>query len=71
MKNFGERVKMDVKKLVPPSTQVIVSGKENGTWIGGSIYASTSVFPKVVATREEYNNEGPEVIHRKKFIKPI
>ena len=50
---------------------MIVSGKENGTWIDGSIYASTTVFPKVVVTREEYNNEGPSVIHRKKFIKPI
>jgi actin len=49
---------MKVKVIAPPERKYAV-------WIGGSIYASLATFPKEVITHEEYNDEGPGIVHQK------
>jgi len=35
------------------------------TWIGGSILASLSTFQHFWISKEEYNESGPSIVHRK------
>jgi len=51
---------MDVKVIAPPERKYSV-------WIGGSILASLSSFDEMWITKEEYDEEGPAVVHRKCF----
>ena len=34
-------------------------------WIGGSILTSLSTFDSMWVTKQEYNESGPSVVHRK------
>eukprot|EP01083_Nonionella_stella_P167470 562916_1 len=39
--------------------------REYSSWLGGSILASLSTFESMWITKEEYEQEGPSVVHRK------
>ena len=43
-------------------------GKQNAAWIGGSIIGSLATFQHMCMTRDEYEDEGPEIVHRKHFV---
>ena len=47
-----------VKVWAPPERRYSV-------WIGGSILASLTTFQQMWITREEYDETGPEIVHRK------
>ena len=49
---------MDVKVVAPPERKYSV-------WFGGSILASLSTFTTMWVTKEEFDEEGPGVVHRK------
>jgi actin len=51
---------MKIKVVAPPE-------RKYAAWIGGSILASQATFPQMVITREEYNDAGPGIVHRKSF----
>ncbi|KAM9974663.1 hypothetical protein ACTFIW_008125 [Dictyostelium discoideum] len=51
---------MRIKTIAPPER------KYTG-WIGGSILASLSTFQQICITKEEYDESGPSIIHRKCF----
>ena len=36
-------------------------------WIGGSILSSLDSFKNMWITKEEYDEEGPSIVHRKCF----
>lgn len=58
----------EMYSLVPSGMIVgIVTPPERkySVWIGGSILASLSTFSKMWITKEEYNESGPGVVHRK------
>ena len=50
----------DVKVIAPPQPQ-------NAAWLGGSLLASHPSFKEKWVTKEEYDDAGPAIIHRKCF----
>ena len=63
-----ERVEKEIDRLAPPEMRVKIVAppeRENAVWKGGSMLASLSTFPQMVITHEEYNEVGPNVVHRK------
>ena len=67
---FAERLDKEITALAPPTMRVkIVAPPERkyAVWVGGSILASFSTFPQMVITKDEYNESGPSIVHRKCF----
>lgn len=59
-KEIGDKVpkKMNVKVVAAPERKLSV-------WIGGSILASLSTFANVKVTSQEYDENGPSIVHTK------
>merc|ERR1712037_822315 len=51
---------MKIKIIAPPETKYSV-------WIGGSILASLSPFQSMWISKEEYDESGASIVHRKCF----
>ena len=51
---------MKVKIIAPPERKYSV-------WIGGSILASLSTFQQMWISKQEYDESGPSIVHRKCF----
>ncbi len=66
---MGERLRKEIKKLSPTAEVQTFAPPERkySVWIGGSIVASLSTFSAMYITRTEYNDIGPEIVHRKCF----
>lgn len=41
--------------------------RKYSVWIGGSILASLSTFQQMWITKQEYDEAGPSIVHRKCF----
>lgn len=55
-------------RMAPPETLVNLvapSDRHIATWIGGSVLSSLSIFKDLLVTKQEYNEFGPSVVHRK------
>merc|ERR1711877_84359 len=64
------RLQKEIKALAPPNVKVkIVAPPERkySVWIGGSILSSLSTFQDMWITKEEYDESGPGIVHRKCF----
>lgn len=67
---IANRMLAEVANIAPPTTKVrVVSPPERkySVWIGGSILASLSSFCNMWITREEYEESGPVIVHRRCF----
>ncbi|KAJ5078133.1 actin-7-related [Anaeramoeba ignava] len=65
-----ERIQKEVSQLLPLKIKIqIISPPERwlSTWIGASILASTSNFAKMWITKEDYQENGPKIVHQKCF----
>ena len=51
---------LQVKIVAPPERKYSV-------WIGGSILASLSTFQNLWCSKQEYDESGPGIVHRKCF----
>ena len=64
-------MRYELEKLLPPSCriQVIVAPERKvSVWIGGSIWGSLSMFNSDVwISRAEYDEYGPQIVHKKSF----
>ncbi|XP_048244496.1 actin-1-like [Haliotis rufescens] len=63
-----ERLTKELIKLVPKTMKVkVVAPPERkfNVWIGGSILASLSTFQQMWITKQEYDEIGPTIVHRK------
>ena len=63
-----ERVTKEVTCLVNTGVKVKVTAppeRKMSSWIGGSILASLSDFYKICISKEEYDEHGPSLVHRK------
>jgi actin beta/gamma 1 len=63
-----ERVQKELKSLAPDSMTIkIIAPPERkySVWIGGSILSSLSTFEEMWITKEEYDESGPSIVHRK------
>jgi len=63
-----ERMEKDMVALAPPTMKIkIVAPPERkySVWIGGSILSSLSTFENMWITKDEYDESGPAIVHRK------
>ena len=67
---IADRVQKEVQALAPPTMKIKVIAppeRKYSVWIGGSILASLSTFQQMWITKEEYDEAGPSIVHRKCF----
>ena len=64
---MAERVNKDVSALTHPENEVNVNApdKKHRVWEGGSKLAALSTFEEMWVTREEYDENGAGIVHRK------
>jgi len=65
---IAERVQKEIKALAPDSMTIkIIAPPERkySVWIGGSILSSLSTFEEMWIKKEEYDEAGPSIVHRK------
>jgi actin-related protein len=69
---LAERLQKEVQKLAPttmgPKIKVIATPERKySVWIGGSILSSLTNFQNMWITKAEYDDSGPQIVHRKCF----
>ena len=69
---FPERLTKEIKNLAPEAMKnnvkvIAVPERKYSVWIGGSILSSISTFNSMWITRDEYNESGASIVHRKCF----
>ncbi|KAJ6240039.1 actin [Anaeramoeba flamelloides] len=67
---YADRVQKEIAALAPQTMRVkIVAPPERkySVWIGGSILASLSSFQDMWISKEEYEESGTSIVHRKCF----
>jgi len=65
-----ERLQKDIAAMAPPSVKVKVIAppeRKYSVWIGGSILASLTTFQQMWINKDEYEESGPSIVHRKCF----
>jgi actin-related protein len=65
---IAERMQKEIKALAPDSMTIkIIAPPERkySVWIGGSILSSLSTFEEMWITKNEYDEAGPSIVHRK------
>merc|ERR1712038_109827 len=67
---IADRVQKEVTDASAPTLKIKVIAppeRKYSLWIGGSICTSLSTFQTMWVTKEEYEESGPSIIHRKCF----
>jgi len=67
---IAERLNKELASLAPASMKVkVVAPPERkfSVWIGGSILSSLSTFAAMWITKAEYDEAGPQIVHKKCF----
>jgi len=67
---ISDRMQKEITDLAPPSMKIkIVAPPERkySVWIGGSILSSLSTFQQMWISKQEYDESGPAIVHRKCF----
>uniref|UniRef100_A0A2K5CII4 Uncharacterized protein n=1 Tax=Aotus nancymaae TaxID=37293 RepID=A0A2K5CII4_AOTNA len=67
---IADRMQKEITALAPSTMKIkIIAPPESkySVWIGGSILASLSTFQQMWISKEEYDESGPSIVHRKCF----
>jgi actin beta/gamma 1 len=67
---IAERLTKEITALAPPTMKIKVVAppeRKYSVWIGGSILSSLSTFQSMWISKEEYDESGPAIVHRKCF----
>jgi len=67
---IGERMTRELTALAPATMRikvVVPAERRYSVWIGGSILASLTTFQQMWISRQEYDESGPTIVHRKCF----
>mmetsp|Transcript_11147 Transcript_11147/g.12775 ORF Transcript_11147/g.12775 Transcript_11147/m.12775 type:complete len:377 (-) Transcript_11147:109-1239(-) len=67
---LADRLTKEMVALAPPTMEIKVIAppeRKYSVWIGGSILASLSTFQQMWISKEEYDESGPAIVHRKCF----
>ncbi|CEM37380.1 unnamed protein product [Vitrella brassicaformis CCMP3155] len=67
---FGDRLLNEVRRLAPKDIKIRISAppeRKFSTYLGGAILASLATFKKMWVSKEEYEEEGPGILHKKAF----
>lgn len=68
--NLAERMWTEIHQIDPTNGRIKVMAppeRKYSVWLGGSILASLSTFQTMWITKQEYDDAGPNIIHRKCF----
>jgi actin-related protein len=66
----ADRLQKEVTSLAPSSMRIKVVAppeRKYSVWIGGSILSSLSTFQQMWVSKDEYDEAGPSIVHRKCF----
>lgn len=64
---LAERMRQELDELAPSGmkTEIIAPPeRKNSVWIGGSVLTSLSTFQTMWVTKQDYDENGPSVVHR-------
>lgn len=67
---MADRVRREMMALAPSRIELRIIAeeyKQYSTWVGGSILACLSTFQSVWISKQEYDEFGPSIVHRKCF----
>uniref|UniRef100_A0A2K5EZT0 Uncharacterized protein n=1 Tax=Aotus nancymaae TaxID=37293 RepID=A0A2K5EZT0_AOTNA len=67
---IADRMQKEITALAPSTMKIkIIAPPEHkySMWIGGSILAALSTFQQMWISKQEYDESGPSVVHRKCF----
>jgi actin-related protein len=67
---IAERLTKEIVALAPNTMKIKVIAppeRKYSVWIGGSILASLSTFQQMWISKQEYDESGPSIVHRKCF----
>ena len=67
---IADRLQKEIAALAPPTMKIKVIAppeRKYSVWIGGSILASLSTFQQMWISKQEYDESGPSIVHRKCF----
>ena len=67
---IADRMQKEISGLAPATMKIkIIAPPERkySVWIGGSILASLSTFQQMWISKQEYDESGPSIVHRKCF----
>merc|ERR1711970_458540 len=67
---IADRMQNELTNMAPPTMKVkIVAPPERkySVWIGGSILSSLSTFQQMWVSKQEYDEVGPSIVHKKCF----
>merc|ERR1712057_54629 len=67
---IDDRMQKEITALAPSTMKIkIIAPPERkySVWIGGSIIASLSTFQQMWISKQEYDESGPSIVHRKCF----
>jgi len=70
LSGFIDRMQKEMEALVPSGKKIrIVAPPERkfAVWIGGSILSSLSTFQRMWISKQDYDESGPSIVHRKCF----
>ncbi len=67
---MADRIQKEISALAPPTMKIKVIAppeRKYSVWIGGSILASLPTFQQMWISKQEYDEHGPSIVHRKCF----
>jgi centractin len=67
---FGDRLLHEARSRAPAHTRIRISAppdRVNSCYVGGSILASLATFKNMWASREEYDEHGSNIMHRREL----
>merc|ERR1711926_10649 len=67
---IAERLTKELTALAPSTMKIKVIAppeRKYSVWIGGSILSSLSTFQQMWISKQEYDESGPSIVHRKCF----
>ncbi|KAE8347452.1 hypothetical protein BDV24DRAFT_146944 [Aspergillus arachidicola] len=66
---FIDHLELEISGLAPSAkTNVIVpKDQQYSAWVGGSVLASLSTFQNLWISKEDYDENGPSIVHKKCF----
>ena len=67
---IADRMQKEISALAPPTMKIKIIApptREYSVWTGGSILGALPSFQQMWITRQEYDESGPSIVHRKCF----
>merc|ERR1719427_435619 len=67
---IADRMQKEITTLAPSTLKIKINAppeRKYSVWIGGSILASLSTFQQMWISKQEYDEAGPGIVHRKCF----